>query len=380
MIAKSTGIIVALVAGILAVLGLAMISSTAVWHEDPGKEYTHLHRQAIFFVIGIVACIFFAVLDYRHLRRLATPLLIITCVLLALCYLPGIGVEANGAKRWVRLLGFQIQPSEIAKITLCISLASYFARYRATLSNFLAGAIKPGLIAAIPLGLILFEKDLGTTAALGMGVFALFFIAGVRLYYLAGGLIGAYGIGWLTLASSENRMSRLDAWQDLEAHKLGQGLQQYRSLQAFNNGGIDGVGFGNGAEKHGFLPYCHTDFIFPMIGEELGLMATLGVIFGFVIILIAGTTISLHACDHFGKLLAFSLTATLVSPAIINIAVATALIPNTGLPLPYISYGGTNLIFSMIAIGILLSISIRGQFITDQSRQLKVGRPQPIRL
>ena len=204
---------------------------------------------------------------------------------------------------------------------------------------------------------------MGTAAAVGAAGFALMFVAGTRWWWLAISAVGALsGLRYMVM-SNENRMARILAYLDLEETRLGAGLQQFRAMLAFGSGGLTGVGLGNGAEKHGYLPFAHTDFIFSMIGEELGLVATLGVVFCFVLITVAGLSIALNAPDHFGRLLGVGVTAVIVIPAIMNIGVTTAMLPNTGLPLPFVSYGGSNLVFTLAAIGVLVSLHRRARYV-----------------
>jgi cell division protein FtsW len=188
------------------------------------------------------------------------------------------------------------------------------------------------------------------------------FAAGTRLPYLLVTAAGAGGVLWHFVRNNENRWNRIMAFLDLERHKLDFGLQQWRAKLAFGNGGMDGLGLGNGAEKHGYLPFAHTDFIFPMIGEELGLWFTLGAVLCYVLIAVFGLLIAVHASDTFGRILAVGLTAMLVVPAILNIAVTTAVVPNTGLPLPFVSYGGTNLTFALLCVGLLIAIHRQSVF------------------
>jgi cell division protein FtsW len=191
------------------------------------------------------------------------------------------------------------------------------------------------------------------------------FTAGTRVSLLV--LVAVMGFAGLTYAvkSDPNRMRRIEALQDQDSkeHREGAFWQQYRAKLAFASGGFIGVGLGNGAEKHEHLPEAHTDFIFPVIGEELGLLSTLGVVFCFVLVSCAGVSISLHVPDHFGKLLGLGLTAVIALPALMNIGVATSLLPNTGLPLPFVSYGGTNLVFTLAAVGVLVSLHRRAFYV-----------------
>ena len=347
----------------LVAIGLVMLASTSVWVETADQQYFHVKRQVAWTGVGLLTACLLAWMDYRVLRRFWFPILIVVCVLLALCYVPGVGVWRNGETRWINLpvLG-QFQPSEVAKLGIIVAVSAWFAQYQAESGCFWRGFIIPGLLLAVPTGLIFFEKDMGTAAAVGAAGFALMFVAGTRWWWL---LISAAGaVSGLTYMVMEdpNRFARIMAFMNLEETRLGAGLQQFRAMLAFGSGGLTGLGLGNGAEKHGYLPFAHTDFIFSMIGEELGLVATLGVVFCFVMITIAGLSISLHANDHFGRLLGVGLTAMIVIPAIMNIGVTTAVFPNTGLPLPFVSYGGSNLVFTLAAVGLLVSLHRRARF------------------
>ncbi len=343
---------------VLSTLGLIMLTSTSIWtNEGDGQTYSHLYRQATWLVIGIVFASLAAYFDYRILEKYWLAILGATCVLLLLCYVPGIGQEKNGETRWIKFPGLpQFQPSECAKIAVALSLAAYLAKFQAEIRGFKRGFVMPCAILGIPVGLIFFETDMGTAVSLGAAGFCLLFVAGTRLKYLAFVAVsGAAGLIYV-VQHNANRMERFTAFLDLEAHRLDKGLQQYRALLAFANGGVDGLGLGNGAEKHGYLPFAHTDFIFAMVGEEMGLWWTLGTVLCFLLITISGISIAIDAKDLFSKLLAIGLVAMIVTPAMVNIAVVTALLPNTGLPLPFLSYGGTNLVFTLAAIGLLLSI------------------------
>lgn len=341
----------------LLTLGVVILASTSVWDEAPDQEYYHLKRQITWLAVGLVVSFFLSVSDYRWLKKCWIPLALISTALLLLCYVPGAQVESNGEFRWIKapLIG-RFQPSELAKLTSMISLAAWFAKYQSETRTFWKGFIFPGMLIGIPIVLVLFETDMGTAAAMAAAGFIVLFLAGVRLRFLIPTIILGAGTLVVVVQSNDNRRERIEAFQDLEKHRLGRGLQQYRALMAFANGGVNGVGLGNGSEKHGYLPEAHTDFIFPMIGEELGLRFTLGVVFCFVVIAVFGMGISLAAPDLFGKLLGMGVTAVIIVPAMMNMGVTTVLLPNTGLPLPFVSYGGSNLVFTMCMIGVLLSI------------------------
>lgn len=342
----------------LVTLGLVMLTSTSVW-DDEVDGYALVKKQAMWIGLGVVMAVIASACDYRKLRQWWIPCFIASCALLALCYVPGIAQEVKGESRWIRLPGLpQFQPSELAKIFVIMGVAAWYAHFQTETRTFFKGFILPAALLGVPVVLIFFEKDMGTAMALGAAGAMVMYCAGTRLPYL--GTAAGVGISGLVIAVWQNpeRMGRVMALTDLESDKyrLGDGYQQLHGLYAFANGGVDGTGLGNGVEKHGYLPEAHTDFIFPAIGEELGLWFTLGSVFCFVVIVVFGISIALNAKDIFGRLMAVGLTSIIVIPAMMNIGVTTAVLPNTGLPLPFISYGGTNLIFTLISVGMLISI------------------------
>lgn len=347
----------------LVVLGLIMLASTSVWVESEDSKYSHLIKQSRWTAIGVIMAAIVACMDYRFFKRHAKLIFVSSVILLILCYVPGINHTVNGETRWIRLpvLG-QFQPSEVAKLGVIIAVGSYLAHYQSETRTLMKGFLIPGVLIAIPVGLIFFEKDMGTAVGLGAACFAILYIAGTRAWYLGFSAISAGALLFLAVYTNPNRWDRITSFTDMEANKLGAALQQWRSLLAFSNGGVDGLGLGNGAEKHGYLPFAHTDFIFPIIGEELGLWFTLGTVFCFVIIAVYGIGVSIYASDVFGRLLGIGLTCLVVIPSMMNIGVTTGVLPNTGLPLAFVSYGGTNLVFTLIAIGLLVSIHRNSKF------------------
>jgi len=375
---RSAHFILLAVAALVGV-GLVMLASTSVWTEE-GQEYALLKRQAIAVGIGVVVATLLALSDYRLLKKFWLPIFIGSCVLLALCYTP-MGLERNGETRWIRLpvLG-QVQPSETAKLAVVVALAAWFAQYQAETRRLLRGFVMPSALLALPLALIFFEKDMGTAVALGAAGFCVLIIAGARLLYLVPAAFTGAGAFVFFVMSDPHRMARIMAYQDLEANKQGLGFQQWRALLAFGNGGVNGLGLGNGAEKHGYLPFAHTDFIFPMIGEELGLWFSLGCVLCYVLIAVFGMLISVNAPDHFGRLLGAGATCAIIFPAILNIGVTTAVLPNTGLPLPLVSYGGSNLVFTMLVIGVLVSVHRRSTYARGRELPVIKERKLAIRL
>jgi len=281
--------------------------------------------------------------------------------LLLLCFVPPIGMKINGAWRWINLGFATFQPSELGKVAVLFSLAWWYEKNEEFSSQFWRGFVAPLAIAGFIMSLIVVEVDLGATALIGMTAFSVMFVAGAGLRWIVPLILA--GVAGLTVAifHIEERMGRLLAFLDPEKYKLTEGLQQWQALLAFGAGGVEGVGLGSGRQKMLYLPYAHTDFIFPMIGEELGLRFTLLTVFCFLLILLAGVLIAMNARDRFGMLLGFGITIIVTLQAAINIGVTTSLLPNKGMPLPFISYGGSNLAVSMLLMGILLNIHRQGR-------------------
>jgi cell division protein FtsW len=354
-------ILCAAVAALVA-LGLIMLASTSAWVKGIEAPYHFLSRQALMAAAGLVAAVGAVCCPPEKLRGLAPWMFAAACALLVLCYVPGIGISIFGSRRWIHAPFFgQFQPSELAKIVVVICLSAWFARWQTEVRTFWRGFILPGIIAGIPILLIAGETDVGSALSLSVAVGAILFCVGTRLRYTVPTALMLVGAAVWYVMNDEVRRARIDAWLDLEnpVHQLDRGMQQWRALLALGNGGPWGVGLGNGVEKFGTLTFAHIDFIFPVVGEELGLPFTLGVVFCYVLIAVAGLGIALQANNVFNRCLALGLTCVIVVPAIQNIGVTTALLPNDGLPLPFVSYGGTSLVFSLAAAGMLVGIHRR---------------------
>ncbi len=357
----------------LLVMGLVMVSSTAMWAEETLDPYEPLYKQTSFALVGLLGALALSRINYHIWRQYIWLILGVACVLLILCYVPGIGKEINGERRWISI-GIQFQPSECAKLCMVMALAHWMALYRDKAKTFIQGAVIPGLIFGIPLALIFFEKDMGTAVALSLAGFCVMFVGGTRIIYLVSALILSAGLLYVMVSGSENRMNRFRAWKDPAAHAQGQGLQQHRANIALTRGGIHGLGLGNSAEKHRKLPFAHTDFIYAPLGEEFGLFGTLSVLFSYGGFAFCGIVIALHCKDHFGRYMSVGITSIVFCPALLNIAVVTSAVPNTGLPLPFISYGGTNLVFTLAALGMLTSIQ---RYSTSSQPDYKLVRKYP---
>jgi len=359
---RRTGYVLILSMVSLLAIGIVMLSSTGAFASDSrGDMFYFIKRQSMWLVIGGAALVGASLLDYRLYARYWPWVYGLAVVLLVLCFVPPIGMKINGAWRWINLGFASFQPSELGKVAVIFFLAWWYQRHEERSSEFLHGFVLPLAIAGVIMGLIVIEVDLGATALIGVTTLAVMFVAGTGLRWLLP-LLGL-GLAGLVVAITQipERMDRILAFLDPEKHRLAEGLQQWQAMLAFGAGGVDGLGLGSGRQKMLYLPYAHTDFIFPMIGEELGLRFTLLIVFCFLLILLSGVLIAMNSRDRFGMLLGFGITFIITLQAAINIGVTTSLLPNKGMPLPFISYGGSNLAISMALIGILLNIHRQGR-------------------
>jgi cell division protein FtsW len=357
---KSAYILFLAVLGLL-VIGIVMLFSTSAFARDShGDVYFFIKRQAIWFGIGLVVCTFAALIDYHFWQRTWWLWFALALIALTLCYFPPLGMRINGSRRWVGLGQLTFQPSELAKLAAIFFLAAWFSRYEKAGNNAIYGFLFPLGTISLLAGLILGEVDLGTTALLGTTAFVVMFIAGVNPLWL--GIVSFAGLGAIVVVATQisERMGRLSAFLHPQNFKEDAGLQQMQALIAWGSGGLEGLGLGNGRQKMLYLPYAHTDFIFPIIGEELGLRFSLLVVFLFVVIIVCGIMIALHAKDRFGLLLGCGVVSLLALQAAVNIGVTTSLLPNKGLPLPFISYGGSNLVACLFGVGLLLNVYRQG--------------------
>ena len=357
---KSIYFLVLAVAALI-VLGIVMLFSTGAFAPDShGDPIYFLKRQSLWLASGMIVCVVGATVDYQFWQRTWWVWFVVSVLLLGLCFAPHVGLRINGARRWVNFRVITFQPSDFAKIAAIAFLAHWYSKYEKQSATFLRGFAAPILITGILMYLIAREIDMGTTALIGGTMFVVMFVAGSSLKYIAPlAVSGVAGTLYLAFHMKE-RLGRMLAFMDLEKYKETFGLQQWQALIAFGSGGVHGLGLGNGVEKFSYLPFAHTDFIFPMVGEELGLFATLGVVFCYLMIIVFGTVIAIQARDRFGMLLGFGVIVMVALQAALNIGVTTSLLPNKGLPLPFISYGGSNLVFCLLGVGILINIYRQG--------------------
>lgn len=361
-----------LVVGILVLFGLVMLLSTSGPQGEKlfGDPDYFTHRQMAWLLIGLVAAVIGAKTDYHHWMKMAWPMLGVTLVMLALVYVPGIGLNIKGSHRWIRLpAGLTFQPSELAKFAAINALALWFGTKRRERSGFVGGILIPGAILGSMLSLIVFETDFGATVLIGATGGLMMFVAGAPfLYLLPVGVLAGGGLGWMITRNPE-RMDRILAFLDPEKYAQGEAFQLIQALYAFVAGGATGVGLGNSLQKRHYLPEAHTDFIFAIIGEELGIVASVGVVLLFVVFMLCGLRISGRASDAGGRLMAFGITLLVTLQAAINIGVVTGRLPTKGIPLPFISFGGTSLVVTLFMVGVLLNIARQGAAVPQHRRR-----------
>jgi len=340
------------VAALLA-LGMVMLYSASMTSNGAHD----LEMQLVWCAAGLACCVIMTALDYQWLKKFAWPLYFAAILALIVVFIPHIGHASHGAHRWIKKFGITIQPSEFAKLALIILLAWYCDRYQRQMPTFKRGILLPGIIAAFILGLIFIEPDRGATILLATVSGLMLLLAGVRwVHLLAPAVCGAAGFV-VSILHDPMRMNRIFAWLHPQQHLNGAALQARQAMIGLGSGGWLGVGLGNGMQKNGYLPEIQTDFIFANIGEELGLVATLFILLAFVVIAVCGIIVAINAREPFGTLLAAGITFLICLQAAINIGVVTSALPNKGLPLPFISYGGSNLLAMLICVGILFSVA-----------------------
>jgi len=353
---KSAHFLFIAVLGML-VIGIVMLFSTSAFARDAhGDVYFFIKRQSLWLGIGLTILIAAALVDYHFWYHTWWLWFLLALGTLALCFVPHFGLRINGSRRWVGAGPVIFQPSEIAKVAAIFFLAWWFSRFENRTRNVIFGFLVPLIGIALPVSLIITEVDLGTSALIGATTLVMLFVAGTNAILLGAFSASALGGFIFTATCMPERMSRLLAFLHPENYKQDAGLQQMQALIAWGSGGMEGLGLGNGRQKMLYLPYAHTDFIFPMIGEELGLRVSLLVVFLFIVIIVCGMMIALHAKDRFGMLLSCGIVSLLALQAAVNIGVTTSLLPNKGLPLPFISYGGSNLAACLFGVGILVNI------------------------
>jgi cell division protein FtsW len=360
---SSTAVLLVATVVVLNVVGMVMVlsASSVASLTDYGSPWYFFFRQLLWTALGGAAFVFGVRFDYRNWRRLVRPLLIVSTALLVAVLVPGIGVYVSGSRRWLGVGMFRFQPSEIAKLALLLYAADLMSRRSGEVHAW-RRVVKPVvLVLAGFVVLVMREPDLGSALVLAFVVLAVLVAGGARARHLA--VVGGLGLTALTLLAllEPYRRVRMLTFLHPFADSTNAGYQISQSLIALGSGGLTGVGLGAGRAKWNFLPNAHTDFIFAIIGEELGLIGCVLVIALFVTFAVLGTRAALRAPDRFGALVAAGVTMWVVGQAVINIAAVVGLLPVTGIPLPFVSFGGSALIATMLASGMLVNIARQGR-------------------
>lgn len=342
----------------LLVLGVVMVFSASAVYADEfyGHPATFLFRQLVWVGLGLSGLFLMMQLDYRSLARPApifTALFVVLALLVAVLFLD----PSRSAHRWIRWGSLSMQPSELAKLVLILFLG-YFLLRRRTAVNDVVGTLLPAMgITVVLVGLVLLEPDLGTAAVLSLIAASLFFIAGMHLRYLLYLLLAAAPGVYLLIVRVPYRLARVRAFLDPGSDPQGSGFQTIQSLLAVGSGGVTGVGLMDGKQKLFYLPEAHTDFIFAVVGEELGLIGTAAAVILFGVLCWRGLRLALRAPDSLARLLAAGVTVMIIGQVLINLSVVLGLLPTKGIPLPFISAGGSSLLVMMLGVGLLLNIS-----------------------
>lgn len=350
--------IVCLVA-VFNLLGLVMVlsASSVLALDTHGSSWYYVSRQALWMLVGAVALVIVARVDYRRFRRLATPLLVLSLAALVVVLIPGIGLEAYGARRWLGTEGFTVQPSEFVKLTLLIWVADLLAR-RAHVIHNVRATLRPVMVLLVLVAtVVLLEPDLGTTIVITAIALSMCFVAGVPIPALTRWALAGVAVVITLSVTVPYRRARVFSFLDPWSDPLDQGWQNIQSLVGLAEGGIAGTGLGASRAKWGFLPFAHTDFIFAIIGEELGLVGAFVVVMLFILLGVMGIRTALHAPDRFGMLLAVGVTTWFLVQSFVNIGVVIGVLPVAGVPLPFVSFGGSSLVVAMIGVGLLLSVA-----------------------
>lgn len=333
-------------------------SSSYIWAEykfdDPLKYFK---AQSLFFVVGLILMITVSKISYKHYLNKANIILAVCFFLLILVLIPGIGTIRNGSRSWFGIGSLGIQPSEFIKLGLIMFTAKYLSKNMKELKTIKKGVLPILTVTIIIFGAVMLQPDFGTGVIIVMSIIGLLFVSGVKMsFFTKIGVLGVGGVvGLIAVAPYriERILSFLNPWQD----PLGSGFQAIQSLFSIGPGGLLGMGLGNSIQKHFYLPEPQTDFIFAIITEELGFLGALLVCSLFGIIIVRGFKIAMNTDDLFGKYLAFGITFQIAFQALLNLMVVVGLIPVTGVTLPFLSYGGSSLLITMISIGVLLNIS-----------------------
>lgn len=345
----------------LVLFGIVMLASTSAVHGEAqhGDATFYLKRQLVAVAVGFLAAYLAARIDYHLWQSLAVPIGLATVVMLVLVLLPNVGTTVKGSSRWLSVGFFTLQPSELAKLASVVTLSWWMSRIQLRSETAVRGLVVPLLILGVLTGPVFVEPDFGTTMLMGCVGLAIMFIGGARISYLAITAVVGFSAISLAIMEDEERMRRIIAFLNPDKYAQDEAFQLLSSIYAFIVGGARGVGLGESLQKRFYLPEAHTDFIFAIIGEELGFAASALVVLLFLGFLYCGLRICFRASDAFGRLVAFGITAMITLQAAINIGVVTGCLPTKGLPLPFISFGGTSMAVTLFMVGVLINIALQ---------------------
>jgi cell division protein FtsW len=348
---------------VLNLVGLVMVlsSSSVEALANYGSPWLFFKRQLAWTTLGFAGLLITSRIDYRLLRRYVGPALLLSAGLLLLVLVPGVGITVNGSTRWLGFGALRFQPSELAKLGVLLYCADLLARRAASVGDWRVVLRPVGLMFCFFGGLVMLQPDMGTTITMAIAAGSILFVGGIRGRHMAAVLGIGFVVGSFLAVVEPYRRARLMSFIDPFDHYKEGGYQVAQSLIALGDGGWTGVGLGAGRAKWLFLPNAHTDFIFAIIGEELGLVGCALVLFLFGAFAVLGVRATLRAPDRFGSLLAAGITGWFVGQAIINVGAVTGALPVTGVPLPFVSFGGSALLFMMCAAGILLNVARQGR-------------------
>ena len=343
-------------------IGIVMVysASSAMALNRFGSDYYFLKKQATFALVGTIVLVICRHVSYRHFRSLTYPLLLAAVGCLAAIHISGLGYGAGGSMRWLRIGSLSFQPSEFARFALIVYLAYSMDKKRQRLKQFTVGFLPHVLVLSVFTGLILLQPDFGSAVIFTALTWIMLFVGGVRLRHLLSALILVIPLAYALMINAEYRLKRLLSFLDPWQYPTDEGYQVIHSMMAFGTGKLWGTGVGGGYQKLFYLPEPHTDFIFSVIGEELGLVGVIVILFLYALILWRGTNIARRCQDPFGCYLAMGLTAAITLQVCVNMGVSLGLLPTKGLALPFLSYGGSSLLINMAAIGILMNIGRAG--------------------
>lgn len=342
-------------------IGIVMVysASSALALKKFGSDYYFLKRQALFSLFGIVALVLCSHVPFKAYRILTYPILLLAMALLAAVQISGLGLSAGGSLRWLRMGPFSFQPSEFARLAMVIYLAYSMSKKQEIIKDFYVGFMPHVIVLAMFTVLIFMQPDFGSVVILGAVTWMMLFVGGVRLLHLLSALLLVLPVAYYFMINAEYRIRRIVSFLDPWQYPTDEGYQIVHSLMAFGTGGIWGTGIGKGYQKLFYLPEPHTDFIFSVIGEELGLWGVMFILAIYVLILWRGIRIARSSNDTFGTYLATGIIATITLQVCVNMGVTLGLLPTKGLTLPFLSYGGTSLLINMASIGILMNIGAK---------------------